>query len=178
MKEQEILELINERKGIRLDIGCGHVKHSGFIGMDKQELPPVDIVHDWEVYPWPLPDECVTVAIVSNVIEHIDPSNGGFIRWMDELWRVCKPGAEVAIVHPHGSSQYYLQDPTHCNPRNQDTWWYFDPESILYLQYRPRPWHVKERFWSPASNVEIALVKLTMDQIPKVEIDYSEEDRA
>ena len=49
-------ELIEKQSGIRLDIGCGANKAPGFVGMDMRALPGVDIVHDVEQYPWPLPD--------------------------------------------------------------------------------------------------------------------------
>ena len=156
-----IEELLQEKGGIRLDIGCGAAKTPGFVGMDRQALEGVDLVHDWNVRPWPLPDGSVVMAIASHVVEHVNPADGSFLRWMDELWRVCKVDAEVAIVHPHGSSQGFLQDPTHCNALNQTTWAYFDPEAGggLWALYRPKPWKIKTLMWSPAANVEVVLVK-------------------
>jgi len=157
----DIDQVIRESSGIRLDIGCGEQKQPGFVGYDRQALPGVEIVHDWNVFPWPLPDGCVLTAIASHVIEHVSPIDGHFIRWMDELWRVCKAGAEVAIAFPHGSSQRYLQDPTHCGAHNEDTFFYFDPRYNHYLFYRPKPWLVRHRYWSPAADVEVILVKLS-----------------
>lgn len=157
-------ELIRANAGIRLDIGCGQNKHAGFVGMDARALPGVDIVHNWNDYPWPLPDESAILAIASHVVEHINPIDGGFLRWMDELWRVMKVNGEVAITLPHGSSPGYLQDPTHCNACNETTWAYFDPgepntQGGLWAIYRPRPWQIKFLSWSPAANIEVVLVK-------------------
>jgi len=165
----DIEKLLVAKGGIRLDIGCGWHVQEGLVGMDKQPLPGVDIVHDWNIFPWPLPDESVLMVIASHVIEHVNPADGHFIRWMDELWRICKVGAQVALVYPHGSSQSYLQDPTHCNPSNENTFYYFEPGTPLYGFYRPKPWRVKERFWSPAANVEIVLVKLDEASIEHLE---------
>lgn len=157
-------ELLERESGIRLDIGGGENPQPNFVNMDIRDLPGVDIVHDAEVYPWPLPDGCVLAAMASHLIEHIDPHKGGFIRFMDEVWRVMKPGGEFAIACPHGSSQGYLQDPTHCNPCNEATWAYFDPEEPntggqLWQIYKPRPWRIKYLSWSPAANIEVVLVK-------------------
>ena len=152
--------------GIRLDIGCGSNKQAGFVGMDVQALPGVEIVHDWNVRPWPLPDESVVLAMASHVVEHVNPADGGFLRWMDELWRVMTVGGEVAISCPHGSSQGYLQDPTHCNACNEATWAYFTPGHMLYEFYRPRPWGIKYLAWSPAANIEVVLVKQAVDAEP------------
>lgn len=163
----DIVQLLAERSGIRLDIGCGPNKQPGFVGMDVQPLAGVDIVHDWNVYPWPLPDACVLVAICSHVIEHVNPADGGLIRWMDELWRICTVGAQVAISFPHGSSQRYLQDPTHCGAHNENTFLYFDPEYPPYGFYKPKPWRLQERYWSPAGDVELVLVKRDPSEVPE-----------
>jgi hypothetical protein len=163
-------ELLRERSGIRLDIGCGANKHGpDWIGMDIRPIPnSVDIVHDFEQLPWPLPDECVLVAVASHVVEHINPHKFGFVNWMNELWRVMKPDGEVAIAVPHGHSPGYLQDPTHCNPCNEATWAYFDPlepntGGLLYQIYTPMPWRIKFLSWSPAANIEVVLVKRRWD---------------
>jgi hypothetical protein len=83
---------------------------------------------------------------------------------MDELWRVLKVGGEVALSLPHGSSQGYLQDPTHCNACNEATFAYFDPEEpntggLLWQFYKPKPWRIKYLSWNPAANIEVVLVK-------------------
>lgn len=160
-KQQTIDQLINEVSGIRLDIGCGDNKQSGFVGMDKQEFPGVEIVHDWNDYPWPLPDACCLLVMASHVVEHVNPADGGFLQWMDELWRVCQVDAEVMISYPHGSSQGYLQDPTHCNALNEATWAYFAPShpSGFWNFYKPKPWKIKILNWNPAGNVQVVLIK-------------------
>lgn len=167
--EKTIEMLLEERKGIRLDVGCGRAKTEGFVGMDIRDLLEVDIVHDWNDIPWPLPDECVLQAIVSHVLEHVNPTNEGLVRWMNELWRVCKPDAEVALAYPHGRSNGFLQDPTHCNPMNEVVWAYFDPlepstGGALYKFYHPKPWRIKNVSWNPSANVEVILVKRREDR--------------
>jgi hypothetical protein len=149
--------------GIRLDIGCGgDRKQPGFVGMDKQALPDVDVVHDWNVFPWPFDDESVLIAVATHVVEHVSPIDGHFLRWMDELWRIMKFDGEVCIVTPHGRSEGYLQDPTHCNPCSERTWAYFDPESFdggVWKIYRPKPWKIKHVEWSLEHNIEVVLIK-------------------
>lgn len=161
---KEIDKIIKENSsGILLDIGCGANKQENFVGMDIRKLDGVDIVHDVEEFPWPLPDECVRMAFASHLVEHINPHRFGFVNFMDEVWRVMKPGGEFMIACPHGSSQGYIQDPTHCNPINEATWDYFCPEreSGLYWIYQPKPWRVKHLLSNPAANMELVLVKLT-----------------
>jgi len=159
-------ELLQDKGGIQLDIACGANKQPGYVGLDIQPLPGVDIVHDLNVHPWPLPDECAIRAFASHIVEHIPKValDGGktrfpFIEFMDEVWRGLKPGGEFAIACPHGSSQGFLQDPTHASGLNEMTWAYFDPEHPFYGFYKPKPWRVKFINWNPAWNMEIVLVK-------------------
>lgn len=189
--------LLKEKSGIRLDIGCGENKQAGFVGLDYRALETVDIVWDINMHPWPLPDECVIMAMASHVLEHIPPTSSDprlialirflveqgivpgdklyevvgnidskprFIAFMDEVWRILKVGGEFAISVPHGSSQGYLQDPTHCNAMNESRWAYFDPEEqytggLLWRIYRPLPWKIKFLTWDPSANMEVVLIK-------------------
>jgi hypothetical protein len=164
-------ELLRERGGIMLDIGCGANKQTNFVGMDVRPLDGVDIVHDFNVHPWPLPDGCVISAIASHVVEHVPPVSIGpdgtrfpFIEFMDEVWRVLKVGGDFAIVVPHGRSSGYLQDPTHVNACNENTWFYFVPSHPLWSIYQPRPWAVKARQWSPTTNIEVVLTKVLIEE--------------
>lgn len=69
-------KLLNDKAGVKLDLGCGEHKNKGFIGIDYLPYPGVDIVWDLERFPWPLPDECAIVAVTSHLVEHLDPHGG------------------------------------------------------------------------------------------------------
>lgn len=161
---------LKEKQGCRLDIGCGTNKNPGFVGIDILDLPGVDIVWDLEIFPWPLDDECVLIATASHVLEHINPHKGVFIKFMNEVWRVMKPEGQFAIVVPYGVNEGFVQDPTHCNPINETTMHYFDPDpegrnigQQLYGFYRPKPWKIVTQFIDPESNLEILLEKRRWD---------------
>ena len=165
---EHVAQLLKEHSGIRLDVGCGAAKQDGFVGLDIRPLDGVDIIWDINQHPWPLPDESVLVAVTSHLVEHIPPvaltANGTrfpFMEFMDEVWRVLKPGGEFAIACPHGSSQGFIQDPSHVNAINETTWAYFAPDhaSGLYGIYQPKPWAIKFLTWSPAANIEVIMVK-------------------
>ena len=144
-KDPTIERILKENNlGIKLDIGCGANKQPGFVGMDMRPEPNVDIVHDLETFPWPLPDECVSFATASHVLEHINPYKFVFVNLMNEIWRVLKPHAKFAFVVPYAGSPGYWQDPTHVNPITEVTLAYFDPldQSGLYRIYRPKPWKI------------------------------------
>lgn len=161
--------LQKNNQGIKLDIGCGENKQpGGFVGMDIRKFPGVDIVQDLESFPWSLPDESVSFAVASHVIEHINPARGTFLKFMDEVWRVLKPGGKFAISLPYAGSPGYWQDPTHCNPCNEITWAYFDPldQSGLYFIYKPRPWKIipETLSWQVNGFMELVLEKRLIDK--------------
>lgn len=161
---QNIEELLSKSSGIRLDLGCGRHKQRGFVGMDMLDLPGVDIVWDVEDIPWPLPDECVVVVMASHLVEHLNPHKMGFVKFMNEVWRVCRPDAKFAISMPYCTSPGFFQDPTHCNPCNEATWAYFDPlepntKGLLYRFYEPKPWALEHLSWNPVGNMEVIMRK-------------------
>jgi hypothetical protein len=173
----DIDAILAERRGVRLDICCGANKQGPeWVGLDIQPLPGVDLVWDVNRHPWPIPDEAVIQAIASHVVEHIPAcviTDSGtrfpFLEFMDEVWRILKPDAQFALAYPHGSSQGFLQDPTHCHAINETVWAYFDPlepntGGMLYKFYRPKPWKLVHLSWSPAANVEVILIKRRDDR--------------
>lgn len=162
--DDKITALLAQHSGIKLDIGCGGNRQPGFIGLDIRPLETVDIVWDIEQFPWPLPDECVVLAMASHLVEHINPAKFGFINFMNEVWRIMKPGGSFMISCPHGYSMGMLQDPTHCNFINENTWAYFDPDppggnNILFNIYSPSPWRIARLVWDPTANIEVELIK-------------------
>jgi SAM-dependent methyltransferase len=162
MKPKIAALLRRHNQGIKLDIACGDNKQPGFVGLDIRPLPGVEIVHDLEKFPWPLPDECASVIAASHIVEHINPHGGVFLRFMDEVWRVMKPQGQFMIATPYAGSHGYFQDPTHCNPCNESTWAYFDPEEAgghLYKIYKPKPWKIIFSAWSINGNMEVVLEK-------------------
>lgn len=82
-----------------------------------------------------------------------------FVRFMDEAWRVLKVGGEFAIVVPHGWSSGYVQDPTHVNPINENTWLYFAKDHPFRQFYSCKPWSIKYLSYMQSANVEVVLVK-------------------
>lgn len=162
--------ILDQKSGIRLDIGGGSNPNPGFVNIDILPLKEVDIVWDLEKTPWPLPDESVITATASHVLEHINPHKGVFINVMNEIWRVLKPGGQFAFVVPHAESHGYAQDPTHCNMINETTMHYFDPDPeyrsmgpSLYNFYRPKPWKIERQYFNPMGNIEVLLTKRIED---------------
>lgn len=158
-----IAELLKSKnQGIKIDLGGGNNKQPGYVNIDCRDLPAVDIVHDLEEFPWPLPDECACFIMASHLLEHINPAKGTFLKFMAEVWRVLKPGCEFMFAVPYAGSPGYYQDPTHVNPCTEKTWAYFDPLEAgghLYSIYEPAPFEIKMSSWNMYGNMEVCLVK-------------------
>ena len=135
---KNILKMIEKNKqGIKLDVGCGSNKQKGFIGMDIRAIEGVDIVHDVEDTPYPLPKECFQTILASHLVEHLNPKL--MIKIMDEWWRLLRPSGQLWIAIPYATSFGFYQDPTHCNPWNEATPTYFSPYHPFTKYTDPSP---------------------------------------
>lgn len=146
-------------QGYFLDVGCGNNCQKGFVGMDKRPLENVQIIHDAEVFPWPLDSESCEVIVCSHLIEHIKPWIQ--IDFMNECWRLLKPGGVLMIATPYATSFGYMQDPTHCSPWNEATPEYFASNRFLYSIYQPKPWKIDRLSYDKHFNLEVAFRKIS-----------------
>ena len=147
--------MTDEVRGYWLDVGCGGKKKSGWLGLDKRNLPGVDFVHDVEEFPWPLPDDSCSLLLMSHLWEHLKPWKS--IEVMDEMWRILRGEGRLMLTMPCGFSPGYIADPTHCNPANSQTWEYFDPQFDLYKVYQPRPWYLLQREHQEFGNMLVVM---------------------
>lgn len=105
-----------------LDLGCGPNKTKGAIGIDKARIPGVDIVHDLEKFPYPFKDNEFDRIVSNHCLEHLED----FVGVMEEIHRICKPGAEVKIVVPYYTSKDFFTDFTHRHAFTEHSFNYFD----------------------------------------------------
>jgi predicted SAM-dependent methyltransferase len=117
---------------IKLDLGCGASKKSGYTGVDSLNLPSVDIVHDLTVFPYPFPDNYADEIIMDNVLEHLPQP----LKVVEEIYRICKNEAGVTIAVPYFRSYYATIDPTHINFFGLNWFNYFDPNHQFQKKYQ------------------------------------------
>lgn len=94
---------------ILVELGCGNKAQPNRIGIDRLNLPGVDIVADLEQGLSFLPDNSVDRIYSKSVLEHIDNLEG----LMREIWRVLKASGRNELFVPHFSNPYYYSDYTH-----------------------------------------------------------------
>jgi SAM-dependent methyltransferase len=117
----DIHKLIKENKPVIIDIGCGPKKKEGHIGIDRVDMPQVDIVTDIESGLPFFPDQSVDEIHCRSVLEHIN----NFEPLLTEMIRVLKNEGKAYIFVPHFSNPYYYSDPTHIRPFGLYTFYYF-----------------------------------------------------
>jgi len=108
---------------VKIDIGCGKTKKDGFIGLDQYPFDGVDHVVALGRDPLPFGDGTVEEAHASHFIEHLTQTER--CQLMNELYRVMKPGAKMAMIVPHWGSTRAYGDPTHQWPPISEMWFYY-----------------------------------------------------
>lgn len=95
----------------RLNLGCGQRKLDGYWNVDKYGDPDQRI--DLDVTPWPWQSDSFVEVTANHVLEHLGQQTAVFLSIMQELYRVCRAGAQVHVVVPHPRHEAFLGDPTH-----------------------------------------------------------------
>lgn len=153
-----VRRLIERKKGILLDVSLGGVPQERSVSL----APSGDVRHDPRLIPWPLPDGCANTAVVTHVLEYLDPSL--FFAWWDELWRVMQLRGIVYVSGPYGGddSQGWLSDPTHLTRVLETSFAWLDPRTPLYPIHPqcgrsfPRPWYTQTTARVPGTQGSIS----------------------
>ncbi len=92
-----------------IEFGCGNAKTPGAIGVDFNPRSAADVLHDMDQFPYPFETSVADEIICHDVLEHVQD----FVRTMEELWRIGKPGCRIDVTGPFMSSLNFFSDPTH-----------------------------------------------------------------
>jgi len=112
-----------------LDIGCGNNKYPDAVGMDRAQLPEVDIVQDIEQFPYPFHDDAFDMVVMQHVLEHVSRENMANIKIIEECYRILKPAGTLMVEVPLGHWLWF--DPTHKNYVGHWYWNYFSHDFPL-----------------------------------------------
>jgi predicted SAM-dependent methyltransferase len=114
---------------VKLDLGCGKHPKDGFVGVDVRDFGQAIVCDLRDRWKWE--DNSVEEVFSSHFVEHLNAAER--IHFVNELYRVLKPGASAEIVVPHWGSSRAYGDLTHQWPPVSEHW-------FLYLS---RDWREK-----------------------------------
>lgn len=106
---------------LKLNLGCGKESLTGYTNVDKTQLLNVDLVFDLEKTPLPFETNSVKEVRCDHLLEHIH----NFLPLMEELHRVCIPGAYIYISAPYYKYEGAYRDPTHVRFFTENSFYYF-----------------------------------------------------
>ncbi len=130
-------------------IGCGLNKTHGAVGIDISPLTQADVLVDVDVPPWPFPSNTFDRIVCRHIVEHVKD----LVRFMEEVYRIGKPGGVVEIVTPHFSNRYSYTDPTHLRHLSWRSLDYFTEPEMRPLSIMERLLELRHpipRFYSRA----------------------------
>ena len=109
---------------MKLDLGCGKNKRKDgdWIGVDSRKFDGVDLGADL-TEKWPWEDSSVDEIHASHVVEHFNAQDR--VHFVNELYRVLKPGSKASIITPHWNSCRAYGDLTHQWPPVCEFWFYY-----------------------------------------------------
>ncbi len=116
-----------------LQLGCGIRPLEGAVNHDKEKHSEfVDVEWDLDNMPWPWQDEEFEKVIALDVMEHLKRDVN---EWLDECWRILKPGGLLVLKLPAWDHPVSHRDPTHRRLFHQDAFAYWDKRTELYKDY-------------------------------------------
>lgn len=127
----------------RLILGPGPrwEKKAGDIFCDIRPFDNIDVVHDLNKTPWPFKDSDFVHVSAVHLVEHLD----SLLDFMNEAWRVLKPGGSLYIETPLAGVDPDLEfaDPTHIRCYRIHSFAnYFTLEGIEKFGYTDKAWNL------------------------------------
>ena len=113
---------------MKFNMGCGQNRRDGYVNVDASPAASADEVWDLEVTPWPWADECAEEILFLHSLEHMGRDPKVFLKIMQEIYRIGRPGCRVVIHVPHPRHDHFIGDPTHVRPITPPTLRLFDRE--------------------------------------------------
>ena len=138
-----VQKLVARKKGILLDVSFGGEQQPRSVTL----RPGGDVNCRPTAHRWPLPTSCVHTAVVTHVLEYVEPDK--FFAWWNELHRVMQPGGIVYASGPYGGDESagWLSDPQHRTRIVEQSFAWLDPRTPIYGLHagvgrkQPKPWH-------------------------------------
>jgi len=128
-----MLKMIKNKTKISLGAGAEVEEGDEWINLDLVDMPGIDLVYNLVFLPLPFDDEQFIYVKAKDIFEHFPaftPDWKPFIpTFVEEIYRILKPGGELFIQTPGHKAEFAWTDPTHTRTFTKDTFSFFDPNS-------------------------------------------------
>jgi len=161
---------------MKIDLGCGLRKHPGFVGIDKEPLPGVDLQCDLNEG-IPLETATVDFVMASRSLEYVPD----LMSVMKEIYRVCRHKAVICLLAPYAHTSYHAVNPKFRSRFDEQLPRFFTNELYVYDPLRENSYMSDvPAGWDKGAEAEIDLRLLRCEffYLPQyLSPIYDEEDR-
>jgi len=143
---------------MKLNLGVGRNAREGWVNVDLEQHPGVDVLWDLDMLPWPWGDGEFDEILALDIFEHLDDMTGA----MDECWRVLQPGGLMTVRVPVAGGPNHYDDPTHRRGFTKRSFNYYCPGT-----QGPNPLIYGRGCWKLASvTLEFANLVFVLRRLP------------
>lgn len=118
----------------KLNLGCGMCHREGYLNVDLVASVNPDLVHDLDIYPYPLPHNHFEHIHAGDVVEHLSD----IPAFMEQVWELLVPNGTIEITCPHYSCNNSYTDPTHKHHLGYFSFDYFTDGASLNFYSKAR----------------------------------------
>ena len=119
---------------LKLNLGAGKDIREGYINADFRSIAGVNMVFDFDKFPYPFKDNTFEEIICFHVLEHLE----NIPKVITELHRIGKPGCKIHIKVPYYNHPCMWVDCTHKHGFTRDTLNDFTEEYNTYDETYPK----------------------------------------
>lgn len=120
---------------LKINLGAGQDQFEGYVNVDMVEMPGIDVVHNLMEFPYPFEDESAIEIKAVDVVEHLAnytaDNRPSVIAFVEECYRILKPGGTLYIQTPGWKADFLWIDPTHVRGFDIQSFDFFDPDTAF-----------------------------------------------
>jgi len=146
---------------MRLNLGAGMLSERGWVNADMVKFSGIDLVFNFNKFPWPIGDNLCEEIKIKDCIHCADNTN----KFMEEVWRICKPNAIVTIEAVNFLSPINCQDPYMKSRIGWNTFDVFIPKNLGYYSSKAK-FEIVNKKWIFSRNKYLNLLSPLFNIFP------------
>lgn len=149
---------------MKLNLGAGKKPLKGYVNIDKNNFKGVDLVWNLDNFPYPFKNNSVDEIVAENILEFVE----NFMKTIEEIYRICKPGAKIKIIYVPCPSPFSFQNPLVVTRMGFNTFEYYlsDEGTESYL-FKPK-FKILKRKYIFSANKYLRWISSIVNIFPRV----------